>query len=158
MYYLDTWGHRKAMILGMIGMGISMLLIDGVLKTEGNPTYSPTSHKVNFNFKFNEAAGRAVIAFIYLHVASFAISRATPAWVVPAEIFPMISRGRSNSMMTGLLHPHLPENAQQLTISLARNWVVNFWFALYIATALNKISWKMYIIFTAICFCAAFRT
>lgn len=73
MYYLDTWGHRKAMILGMIGVGVGMLLIDVVLKTEGNPAYSPTSHKVKFNFKSNEAAGRAVITFIYLHVASFAI-------------------------------------------------------------------------------------
>ena len=100
MYYLDTWGRRKPMILGAIGMGISMLLIGVVLKTLGNPSYSPTAHKVAFDFTSNPAGGKAVIAFLYLYCASFAISWATPAWVVPAEIFPMITRGRANSMTT----------------------------------------------------------
>ena len=52
----------------------------------------------------------------------------------------MITRGRANSMTT------------------ATNWFVNFWFALYIPTALNKISWKLYIIFAVICFAAAIST
>lgn len=140
MYYLDTWGRRKPMILGAIGMGISMLLIGVILKAEGDPSYSQTSHKVNFDFTSNPAAGKAVIAFLYLYVASFAISWATPAWVVPAEIFPMITRGRANSMTT------------------AMNWFVNFWFALYIPTALNKISWALYIVFAGISFLAALST
>ncbi|KAI9819640.1 MAG: hypothetical protein M1827_007090 [Pycnora praestabilis] len=140
MYYLDTWGRRKPMILGAIGMGISMLLIGVLLKTLGNPAYSPTSHKIDFDFSSNPAAGKAVIAFLYLYVASFAISWATPAWVVPAEIFPMITRGRATSLTT------------------ATNWFVNFWFALYIPTALNNISWILYIIFAAICFAAALST
>ena len=110
MYYLDTWGRRKPMILGAIGMGFCMLMIGVLLEAEGNPAYDPGSHKVNFNFKANEAAGKAVIAFLYLYVACFAISWATPAWVVPAEIFPMITRGRANSMTTAV------------------NWFVNFWF------------------------------
>lgn len=140
MYYLDTWGRRKPMILGAIFMGIFMLLIGVLLKAEGNPSYSSTSHKINFDFASNEAAGKAVIAFLYLYVASFAISWATPAWVVPAEIFPMITRGRANSMTT------------------AMNWFVNFWFALYIPTALNNISWILYIIFASISFLAALST
>ena len=43
-------------------------------------------------------------------------------------------------------------------MTTATNWFVNFWFALYIPTALNKISWKLYIIFAAICFAAAVST
>ena len=140
MYYLDTWGRRKPMILGAIGMGISMLLISVILKAEGDPSYSQTSHKVNFDFTTNPVAGKAVIAFLYLYVASFAISWATPAWDVPAEIFPMITRGRTNSM------------------TIAMNWCVNFWFAFYIPTALNKISWALYIIFSGIRFLAALST
>lgn len=140
MYYLDTWGRRKPMILGAIGMGLCMLMIGVLLKAEGNPSYSSTSHKVSFDFSSNQAAGKAVIAFLYLYVASFAISWATPAWVVPAEIFPMITRGRANSMTT------------------ATNWFVNFWFALYIPTALNNISWMLYIIFAGISFLAALST
>ena len=140
MYYLDTWGRRKPMILGALGMGICMLLIGVLLKATGHPAYSPSSHKVNFDFTSNPSSGKAVIAFLYLYVASFAISWATPAWVVPAEIFPMISRGKANSMTT------------------AMNWFVNFWFALYIPTALNNISWVLYIIFAAICAAAALST
>ena len=140
MYYLDTWGRRKPMILGAVGMGICMLLIGVILKAKGDPLYSTTSHKINFDFTSNQAAGKAVIAFLYLYVASFAISWATPAWVVPAEIFPMITRGRANSMTT------------------AMNWFVNFWFALYIPTALNNISWILYIIFAGISFLAALST
>lgn len=140
MYYLDTWGRRRPMILGAIGMGICMLMVGVLLRTEGDPTYDQTSHKVNFDFTGKEDAGRAVLAFLYLYVASFAISWSTPAWVVPAEIFPMVTRGRANSMTT------------------ATNWFVNFWFALYIPTALDKISWKLYIIFAAICFAAAIST
>ena len=43
-------------------------------------------------------------------------------------------------------------------MTTATNWFVNFWFALYIPTALNNISWKLYIIFAAICFAAAIST
>jgi len=73
-----------------------------ILKAEGNPSYSPTLHKVNFDFSSNQAAGKAVIAFLYLYVANFAISWATPAWVVPAKFFPMITLGRANSMTTAV--------------------------------------------------------
>ncbi|KAI9687085.1 MAG: hypothetical protein M1822_002495 [Bathelium mastoideum] len=140
MYYLDTWGRRRPMILGAIAMGICMLLIGVLLKTQGDPRYDPVQHKIDFDFSARPAAGKAVIAFLYLYVASFALSWATPAWVVPAEIFPMRTRGRANSMTT------------------ATNWFVNFWFALYIPTALNRISWILYIIFAGISFAAALST
>ena len=52
----------------------------------------------------------------------------------------MMNRGRAVSMTT------------------ATNWFVNFWFALYIPTALNKISWKLYIIFAGISFAASLST
>uniref|UniRef100_A0A060T5C6 ARAD1B09900p n=1 Tax=Blastobotrys adeninivorans TaxID=409370 RepID=A0A060T5C6_BLAAD len=137
MYFLDTWGRRRPMVLGAIGMCICMLLIGVIFKSCGNPHYNDQTHKVEFNFDHNRPAGKAAIAFLYLYVASFAISWATPAWVVPAEIFTFASRARASSMTT------------------ACNWFVNFWFALYIPTALDKISWKLYIIFAAISFAAA---
>lgn len=124
------------MILGALGIGIYMLLIEVTLKAEGNPAYSASSHKVNFDFASNRGAGKAVVAFLYLYVASFALSWATPAWVVPT----MITRGRADSMTTAV------------------NWFVNFWFALYIPTALNNISWVLYIIFATICCAAAVST
>jgi MFS family permease len=35
MWYIDTWGRRKPMIIGAIGMAISMMLIGVIMKTEG---------------------------------------------------------------------------------------------------------------------------
>jgi MFS family permease len=35
MWYIDVWGRRKPMIIGAIGMGISMMLIGVIMKTKG---------------------------------------------------------------------------------------------------------------------------
>lgn len=35
MWYIDSWGRRRPMIIGAIGMAISMMLIGVIMKTEG---------------------------------------------------------------------------------------------------------------------------
>jgi hypothetical protein len=35
MYFMDSWGRRRPMIIGGIGMGISMMLIGIIMKTKG---------------------------------------------------------------------------------------------------------------------------
>ncbi len=35
MYWMDSWGRRKPMVIGGIGMGISMMLIGVLMKTMG---------------------------------------------------------------------------------------------------------------------------
>lgn len=35
MYWSDTWGRRIPMVIGAIGMAISMMLIGVIMKTEG---------------------------------------------------------------------------------------------------------------------------
>jgi MFS family permease len=35
MWYIDAWGRRKPMIIGAVGMGISMMLIGVIMKTKG---------------------------------------------------------------------------------------------------------------------------
>jgi hypothetical protein len=35
MWYIDTWGRRRPMIVGAIAMGISMMLIGVIMKTQG---------------------------------------------------------------------------------------------------------------------------
>jgi len=67
----------------------------------------------------------------------FALTWACVAWVYPPELFSMNMRGRGTSL------------------SSATNWFVNFWFALYIPTAMDKISWKLYLIFMTICYVMA---
>jgi MFS family permease len=35
MWYIDTWGRRRPMVIGAIGMGISMMLIGVIMATKG---------------------------------------------------------------------------------------------------------------------------
>lgn len=35
MYYMDTWGRRWPMVIGGVGMGISMTIIGVLMKTTG---------------------------------------------------------------------------------------------------------------------------
>jgi hypothetical protein len=35
MYYMDKWGRRNPMIIGGVGMAISMMLIGTIMKTMG---------------------------------------------------------------------------------------------------------------------------
>lgn len=136
MLFLDVWGRRAPMIWGALAMAIFMMLIGVILPTLGNPHMDSFTNKVNFTFE-SEAPGKACIAFVYLYVAAFAITWASPAWVVPAEIFDMATRGRATSI-TG-----------------ATNFFVNFWLALYLPTALEKISYGVYIMFAALNLLAA---
>lgn len=136
MFYMDTWGRRRPMIIGAIGMAISMMLIAVIMKTMGNPYYNSLTHKTDFHFA-NKSASNTTIAFVYIYVFFFAMTWACVAWVYPPEVFSMNMRGRGTSMTS------------------ATNWFVNFWFALYIPTAMDKISWKLYLIFMALCFIMA---
>ncbi|KAL3703128.1 hypothetical protein TMatcc_010316 [Talaromyces marneffei ATCC 18224] len=136
MYYIDSWGRRRPMILGGIGMGISMMLLGVIMRTKGDPIYNPLTEKINFSFA-NRNASNAAVAFVYIYVMTFALTWACVAWVYPSELFSMNMRGRGTSF------------------SSATNWFVNFWFVLYIPTAMNKISWKLYLIFMALCFLMA---
>ncbi|RFU25791.1 hypothetical protein B7463_g10559, partial [Scytalidium lignicola] len=108
------------------------MIIGGV----GHPVYNELTKKTDFTFS-SKAASNATIAFVYIYVMVFALTWACVAWVYPPEIFSMNMRGRATSMTT------------------ATNWFVNFWFALYIPTAMNEISWKLYLIFMALCYLMA---
>ncbi|KAL1964869.1 hypothetical protein VTN77DRAFT_6371 [Rasamsonia byssochlamydoides] len=136
MYFMDKWGRRVPMIIGGFGMGVAMMLIGVIMKTKGDPVYDPLTQKTNFTFA-DKSASNAAIAFVYIYVMIFALTWACVAWVYPPELFSMSMRGRGTSMTS------------------ATNWFVNFWFALYIPTAMNKISWKLYMIFMALCYLMA---
>jgi len=117
MYFMDSWGRRRPMIIGGIGMGISMMLIGIIMKTKGeqniifarenpdwldhkgNPVYNSLTQKTNFDF-ISKAASNATIAFVYIYVMMFALTWACVAWVYPPEIFSMNMRGRATSMTT----------------------------------------------------------
>ena len=116
MWWIDVWGRRKPMIIGALGMGISMMLIGVIMKTKGlwpgcelplislltggisgDPVYDSLTKKTNFTFA-DPSASHAAIAFVYIYVMAFALTWACVAWVYPPEIFSMNMRGRATSM------------------------------------------------------------
>lgn len=97
MYWMDTWGRRKPMVIGAVGMGVSMMLIGVIMKTCGDPSYDPLTKKTNFTF-VDKNASHAAIAFVYIYVMTFALTWACVAWVYPPEIFNMNIRGKGTSM------------------------------------------------------------
>jgi MFS family permease len=46
MWYIDTWGRRRPMVIGAIGMGISMMLIGVIMVTKGKFTPPHGEHLV----------------------------------------------------------------------------------------------------------------
>lgn len=114
MFYMDTWGRRTPMVIGGVGMGISMMLIGTIMKTKGksmsvqaawlrlilklgSPVFNPVTQKTNFHFS-SQTASNATIAFVYVYVMAFAMTWACVAWVYPPELFTTGSRGRGTSM------------------------------------------------------------
>jgi hypothetical protein len=89
--------------------------------------------KTNFHFE-DMAASHATVAFVYIYVAWFALTWACVAWVYPAEVFAMNMRAKGTSITT------------------TTNWFINFWFALYIPTAVKEIR---YVIHKILCYCAS---
>lgn len=102
----------------------------------GDPYWDSLTNKTNFNFS-DHSASNTVIAFVYVYVFVFAMTWACVAWVYPPEVFSLNMRGRGTSMTS------------------ATNWFINFWFALYLPTAMAQISWKLYMIFMALCYLMA---
>lgn len=44
MYYMDTWGRRIPMIIGGVGMGMSMMFIAIIMKTKGKFLFTALTH------------------------------------------------------------------------------------------------------------------
>lgn len=96
----------------------------------GNPHFDNVTQAVTFTFH-DKAASRAAIAFMYLYMCSFGLLYVCVGQTYPQEIFSLRARGRGTAL------------------AFASNWLVNFWLGLYIPTALNQASWRIYWIFAA---------
>jgi len=80
IWVVDKLGRKPLMIIGNIGMGISIMVV-------GMAAYYQT-------------VGVWVLVFILLYIASFAISVGPVTWVILSEIFPTKIRGRAMSIAT----------------------------------------------------------
>jgi hypothetical protein len=57
MFYMDKWGRRIPMIIGGFAMGICMMLIGVIMKTNGIPSRSPFWGQINTDHTHHRRSG-----------------------------------------------------------------------------------------------------
>lgn len=83
MRMVDSWGRRKLMLLGSIGLAVIYFLLGG--------SY------------FFEVKGFAILVLVLLAIATYAMTLAPVTWVVLSEIFPNKIRGAAMAVATTAL-------------------------------------------------------
>ncbi|XP_065840781.1 uncharacterized protein [Oscarella lobularis] len=102
IYLVDKTGRKVLLLLGSVGMAVSVFIAAGLLSPYG----CSDGH-------ISAATGYAVTFFVCLFVVNFAYGWGPTAWVVTSEIFPLRIRGKAVSVTT------------------ASNWIANFSIAMF---------------------------
>ncbi|KAF8131591.1 general substrate transporter [Boletus edulis] len=104
MYFIETWGRRKSLLLGAFGQAVCALIVAIVghlyLAATGTPTSELTPR--------NKSAGGVVITFAVLQVFIFGTTWGPTPWVYLGESFPLRVRPKS------------------IALGSASNWFWNF--------------------------------
>jgi MFS family permease len=87
-WVIERFGRRPMLIYGAAGMVATQLIVGIVGATAGKPGNQ------------NDSATAAMIAFICLDIAFFAITWGPAAWVVIGEAFPLTIRSRGIALST----------------------------------------------------------
>jgi sugar porter (SP) family MFS transporter len=95
MLLVESWGRRRLLLVGAVGMAVSQLIVGAVGTALGG--HEGNQHVWN----------KVLIAFVCLYTAIFAMSWGPVAWVVTSEIYPLKVR------------------AKAMSISTASNWLIN---------------------------------
>ncbi|PMD61445.1 general substrate transporter [Hyaloscypha bicolor E] len=86
LYLVETWGRRRLLLFGAIGMFVSQMIV--------------ASAGTAFPGTTNMSAQKALVAFVCVYIFFFASSWGPVAWVVTGEIFPLGVRAKGLSMTT----------------------------------------------------------
>jgi len=84
---VDKWGRRPLMLVGTVGMGVSLLAMGVMAQVGADPA----------------AASNWMLLFILLYIAAFGLSVGPVTWVILSEIFPTGVRGRALGLATFFL-------------------------------------------------------
>lgn len=93
---IESWGRRKLLIVGAIGMAVCQLLIASFTTAAGDGD------------ELQKIGQTILIVFCAIYIFFFAASWGPVAWVVTSEIYPLKVR------------------AKAMSISTASNWLLNF--------------------------------
>jgi len=81
---VDHWGRKPLMLVGTVGMGVSLLAMGMMAQYSADPS-------------------RGMLFFMVLYIACFGLSVGPVTWVILAEIFPTAVRGRALGVATAFL-------------------------------------------------------
>lgn len=83
---VESWGRRKLLIVGAIGMAICQLIIASFTTVVGDSNQA--------------TANQILLIFVSIYIFFFAASWGPVAWVVTSEIYPLKVRAKANSIST----------------------------------------------------------
>jgi len=86
LFVVESWGRRKLLIVGAIGMAICQLLIASYATANGDNNQT-TQNQI-------------LIIFVAIYIFFFAASWGPVVWVVTSEIYPLKVRAKSMSIST----------------------------------------------------------
>lgn len=133
--FLDKWGRRPSLLYGSLGMMVCLLITGTLQGTYGQKREGEAANRYNDGISWiiykQPQVSKAIVAFSYLFVATFAVTWGPTSWTYPAEIFPSKVRAKAVSLAT------------------ASNWGWNCVLAFAVPPLLWTINWKMYLIFAA---------
>ncbi len=86
LFVVESWGRRRLLIVGAIGMAICQLLVAAYATATGDSN-SATQNRI-------------LIGFVSIYIFFFAASWGPVVWVVTSEIYPLKVRAKSMSIST----------------------------------------------------------
>ncbi|PWN46846.1 putative high-affinity glucose transporter [Violaceomyces palustris] len=131
LLYLDRWGRRPTLMIGSTLMTIWLFGVAGLMANYGE-YYQPNPALGDpdvVRWKVDGPASKAIIAFSFLFVASFAPTWGPVSWCLPPELFGTRLRGKAVSIATSC------------------NWIFNFALSYFVPPAFKNIQWQSYVIF-----------
>ncbi|KAG1886188.1 general substrate transporter [Suillus subluteus] len=125
LYFIETWGRRKSLLLGAAGQAVCALIVALVGHTTLAPTGTPTSALT----ARNRAGGDVVITFAVFQVFIFGTTWGPTPWVYLGESFPLRVRPKS------------------IALGSATNWFWNFMLSFFSPRIVDKIGPMIMLVF-----------
>lgn len=125
LYFIETWGRRKSLLLGASGQAICALIVAVVGHTTLAPTGTPTSALT----ARNRAGGDVVITFAIFQVFVYGTTWGPTPWVYLGESFPLRVRPKS------------------IALGSATNWFWNFMLSFFSPRIVDQIGPMIMLVF-----------
>ncbi|WP_407181419.1 sugar porter family MFS transporter [Bradyrhizobium sp. STM 3562] len=93
--FIDDEGRRKLLLTGLIGMGLSLVVVGVAFEFIGTAGQAPAAGGPTL-------AGTVTVAALIVFIASFAFSLGPVVWTVINEVFPARVRGRGVALATAV--------------------------------------------------------